>query len=248
MPWTWGISYGPGFVPARLVGRRLLPVQAIEAVALVGITLVALWLIDDGPGTAVAWSALSYATVRFGLENLRSDGRPAVLGITVGRVSCVITALLGLCAAQTWVLPAPAPRALLVTATIATAALVAGAALHLLRRRQSPLTGHEHLDETWDVIAAAVERRRGEATGDVTSLGLSVVVGERAADRAHVSFAHPDATAAHAVALALCVGDVLELDGIVHGVVRIAPTGGTPPERVDSYFTRSSHATTGTLW
>ena len=81
-PASVGVRYGEdaardGF-PAHLVGVRLFPVQAIEALGLAGIALVGLGLAAGAaPGRALVWFLASYAVIRFGLEGLRGDERTA---------------------------------------------------------------------------------------------------------------------------------------------------------------------------
>jgi hypothetical protein len=85
-----GITYGPAPVadgfPPGLVGVRLFPVQLVEAagIALIGLVgAVALPFVP--PGRVFVWFLLAYAVLRFGMEGLRGDPRPSVLGLSVPR-------------------------------------------------------------------------------------------------------------------------------------------------------------------
>jgi hypothetical protein len=77
-PCRFGVSYGGehgrcGF-PACMVGVRLIPVQAIEGILVLGIVCVGTRLAVDGPpGSAFSWYIVSYGAARFGLEMLRGD-------------------------------------------------------------------------------------------------------------------------------------------------------------------------------
>jgi Prolipoprotein diacylglyceryl transferase len=94
-PGTPGIRYPPALVedgfPAHLVGVRLLPVQLLEAGALAAIALAGLaGLAFATPGTVLAWSLGAYAAARFGLEELRGDGRPYHLGLSRNQWLCLV--------------------------------------------------------------------------------------------------------------------------------------------------------------
>jgi hypothetical protein len=87
-PAKWGVRYrrehaDAGF-PSWLVGVPLFPVPLVEALALLGILGITLWLvITQPPGTGLAWYVAVYALLRFGLEFLRGDaGRPSLGGFS----------------------------------------------------------------------------------------------------------------------------------------------------------------------
>jgi hypothetical protein len=94
-PSSVGIRYGEeaardGF-PQALVGVRLFPVPAIEAGALVAIGLSGLVALPFAPAGAVfTWFLVAYSVVRFGLEGLRGDLRPHLLGLSVNRWMCIV--------------------------------------------------------------------------------------------------------------------------------------------------------------
>lgn len=103
-PHRWGVCYGPehvafGFDP-HLAGVRLLPTQLFEAgwvacIVAVGVTMV---LAAQPAGSALAWYIVAYDLERFGLEFLRGDGRPYLLGfseaqwISLGLLLAVVAA------------------------------------------------------------------------------------------------------------------------------------------------------------
>jgi hypothetical protein len=93
-PSSVGIRYGEdaardGF-PRRLVGVRLFPVPAVEAAALVVIGTTGLLALHwAAPGTVFTWFLVSYSVVRFGVEGLRGDVRPHLLGLSVNRWMCI---------------------------------------------------------------------------------------------------------------------------------------------------------------
>jgi prolipoprotein diacylglyceryltransferase len=94
-----GVRYGrahvnQGFSP-HLVGVRLFPLQAVEAVVIGLITALGVGMILDGarPGSALAWLAVAYSAARFSLELLRGDGvRPYLLGVSEAQWTAVLLA------------------------------------------------------------------------------------------------------------------------------------------------------------
>jgi hypothetical protein len=96
-PSGWGIRYGhlharEGFSP-HLVGVRLLPLQAIEALGIGSITVIGAAMVLRGApsGSALAWSAVAYGAVRFVLEFLRGDcARPHLAGIPEAQWTAVL--------------------------------------------------------------------------------------------------------------------------------------------------------------
>ncbi len=78
-PHSWGICYREehaedGF-PRHLLGVRLFPVQAVEALWVLCAVVSSLALVFSGrpAGTALSWYACAYALGRFALEFLRGD-------------------------------------------------------------------------------------------------------------------------------------------------------------------------------
>ncbi|MGW1346179.1 prolipoprotein diacylglyceryl transferase family protein [Kribbella sp. NPDC002412] len=209
-----GVTYPPGAgLPARLTGVRLLPVQLIEAAALLVIGVVALAATGVRPGVATIWFLTAYAVVRFGLEGLRADDRPMTAGLSRPRWMCLIQ-LAGAGLLAGWAIPGIDQRVLVATGAVLAPVAVAGVMV-TRSRRPSPLTRSDALDETWALI-----ERLARATGlserpvlDVTRAGLRVAVslllpgGTQDGEMAdvHVSLSSPRWTQAELVA----VGDAL---------------------------------------
>jgi hypothetical protein len=88
-PCRWGVRYRPehaaaGFAP-YYVGVRLFPIQAVEALWSLGIVFVGsvFVLADHAPGTALAWSVVTYGLGRFAFEFVRGDPvRPYLWGFS----------------------------------------------------------------------------------------------------------------------------------------------------------------------
>lgn len=192
-------------LPARLTGVRLLPVQLIEAAALLIIGAVTLVVAGGRPGVATVWFLLSYAVVRFGTEGLRGDDRPMVAGLSRQRWLCVIQAVgAGFLAAQA--IPGFDEQALIATAAVLVPVAVAGLVL-LRSRRRSPLLRSDALDETWALI-----ERLAKTSGlsdrpilDSTRAGVRVAVSLLPTGDVHVSLSSQQWTQAELLA----VGDAL---------------------------------------
>jgi hypothetical protein len=99
-PARFGVRYGEVHVhagfPREFAGTRLLPVQAIEAVAAVLLAALACWLLLGGtaPGTAFAAYASGYAAARFLLEFARGDtGRHYWLGFSEAQWTSLLAGL-----------------------------------------------------------------------------------------------------------------------------------------------------------
>lgn len=201
----WSVRYGPEHgLPARITGRPLLPVALLEASGLTLIGVVGLGLVaGSAPGTATVWFLLAYAVLRFGLEALRGDRRPVLLGLSVARLTCVAQLLAGLWLAQGWLPAAPAEG---VSATGVVLAVVGVGGVLLSRVRSGgPLVTPDHLDEAWTLLTELRSRRdTGSPRMGVTSSGLSVAVTDEGGV-VHVSVAHPTSDP-FGVALALGAG------------------------------------------
>lgn len=85
----WGVCYGKEHVAAgfasHFAGVRLFPIQAVEAIWVLGIVAVGSSLVLGGgaPGTALAWYVVMYGLGRFCLEFIRGDSdRPYLLGFS----------------------------------------------------------------------------------------------------------------------------------------------------------------------
>ncbi|MBS1912837.1 MAG: prolipoprotein diacylglyceryl transferase [Bacteroidetes bacterium] len=79
--------------PRSFVGVPLLPVQAVEAVALAAIVAGGCTILLGGarPGSALVWYFVAYGTLRFCLEFLRGDAdRPYMLGFSEAQWTAVL--------------------------------------------------------------------------------------------------------------------------------------------------------------
>jgi prolipoprotein diacylglyceryltransferase len=106
-----GVRYGhahagEGF-PLHLVGVPLLPVQAVESVAVAGLVAVGVAAVLAGaaPGTGLVVYVTGYAVLRFGLELLRGDeGRRSAAGLTEAQwTSLALLAVMAAAGALGWV-------------------------------------------------------------------------------------------------------------------------------------------------
>ena len=181
-PSSTGITYPDtavrdGFSPA-LVGVRLFPVQALEALGLLLIWISAFVLFMTGrTGAALTWVLAGYAVLRFGLDGLRWDGGSAWLGFSQARWMCLVQ-LAG--ALVLW--EHLSDRRLTEPAFLAVmGALVAVFAFTVflrvrwdLRRRLRSAT---HLEEISGFVSDCVWRRPGPSPGVVTtSCGMTIAV------------------------------------------------------------------------
>lgn len=89
IPCRWGVRYGrrrvAGGFPPHLAGIRLVPLQAIESVWVLGIVVAGslLVLTEHAPGAALSCYISLYALGRFAIEFLRGDAeRPYLLGFS----------------------------------------------------------------------------------------------------------------------------------------------------------------------
>ena len=94
-PSSFGVVYNEecardGF-PRHLVGVRLFPVPAIEAAGLFTIGVIGMIALPLAqPGRVFAWFLLAYSVMRFGLEGIRGDRRPHLLGLSQARWMAII--------------------------------------------------------------------------------------------------------------------------------------------------------------
>jgi hypothetical protein len=226
VPGPIGPRYGPDHhLPARLVGRRLLPVPLLEAVALAVIGAVGFALLREAPGTATVWLLAAYAVVRFGLERLRGDRRPTVAGLPIAKAMCVVQLGGAVALAEAWLVAGPPDRTTWVGLGGLGVALLAGLAVG----GDGPLTSSLHLQRTWDTVVELAERARdeGEPLTARTELGLTVAVSDAGRGRFHVSLSHPEHSAL-GVGLALAEGPV-ERNGITHLRLALGPEPAPAP-------------------
>lgn len=96
-PSSFGITYNEGCVrdelEKHLVGVRLFPVPAIEAIGLLTIGATGLIALPVAhAGRVFAWYLLAYSVMRFGLEGIRGDWRPQFLGLSQARWMSIVEA------------------------------------------------------------------------------------------------------------------------------------------------------------
>ncbi|MDQ3920440.1 MAG: prolipoprotein diacylglyceryl transferase [Acidobacteriota bacterium] len=178
-PSSVGLSYGEdcadeGF-PAHLVGVRLFPVPAVEAAGWLFIGACGFAALPfAAAGRVLVWFLLSYGIMRFGLEGLRGDARPHVLGLSHARWMALCGVLFAL-----WLSQGARAAGALVYVTV-FASLVAWSALSGARGRCRRLTSSEHVREVRGVVLAELcAPRRDGLTSPVarrTSSGLCVAV------------------------------------------------------------------------
>lgn len=172
-PASFGIVYRkrrPG-LPRYLVGRRLVPVQAIESAAALALVIAgALSLDPDRQGAAFALYVAGYGVVRPVLEELRGDWRrPRWHGLSEAQWTSVALVLLAAVADVAGVLPHGPAR----WAPVVLAIELVGLAL-LRRRRPRRLLDPDHIRE---LVRACERSVAGSGAGPTvlrTSQGVSL--------------------------------------------------------------------------
>jgi len=243
-PSLLGVRYDQRHVhdgfPRHLVGVRLFPVQAVEALALLLIGAGgAAGLRAAAPGGVLVWTLAAYAVVRFGLEGLRGDARPHWLGLSQSRWMALVE--MGV---ASWLAPG-APR--LSTSLGALAVLGATAVVAVVARRRGDrprraLLRPEHVREVAALAAQSLERAPdvGSPVAHRTACGVSVAaaaVGGATAARAHVSLALPEPMRDPPLLCALAAAAFAEIaaaDAVLTGTVLHVQTplpleDGVPP-------------------
>lgn len=225
-----GVVYGEeaardGFA-RHLVGVRLLPVPAFEALGLLllGVTGFA-GLLFAAPGAVLVWLLVGYAVLRFGLEGLRGDGGPELLGFSEARWMCLVQFA---SAVALWEgLRGEAFPSAAVSALWAGFGLLLVAALGL-RHRWDPertLLAPAHLEELTALLAACAGEAAPVPAARATSLGVTAAVSTAVAaqkGRLHVSLALPGQERNLAL---LCRLAVAALPGLEPESARYTDTG-----------------------
>jgi prolipoprotein diacylglyceryltransferase len=192
-PHTWGIRYryehaNEGFTP-YLVGVRLFPTQAIEALWVSGTVLVGSALVLRGgpPGEALAWYVVTYDLARFLLEFVRGDPtRPYMLGFSEAQwislgllVAAVGAEIFGVLPFQPWHLGVVVGMVLTMVA-VALGRRLRGMSRYLLLHPR-------HVREVAAALDHAREQAQGATTVDTrvyiatTSLGVGISAGRQGA-------------------------------------------------------------------
>jgi len=187
-----------GFSP-HLVGVRLFPTQAIEAVAALALTaggVTALVIAAPAPGVVMTALAVGYALARFLLEIARGDRfRPILAGFSEAQwISIATVTAVVVLAARGWV---PA-RPWQVGALVAVAALLGFIAAwrYLGQAPRHRLLHPGHIHEVATALAELPARTQpGTITTATTSLGICMSVSSIAdagGPIAHVTISHRD--------------------------------------------------------
>lgn len=189
-PSSIGIVYHACVSP-HLSGVRLFPVPAIEALGLAAIGLTGLVALPFArPGEVMAWFLIAYAVLRFGLEGLRGDARPHLLGLSQARWMAIAEAgvAIAIVEGRRGTLDL-SPRTILPAALLL--ALLVAAATRWLLSRERRLVSLPHREEA---LAAWLDlRRRVDGTIRVhrTSADLTLAVSRTDGDRLHLSVSLP---------------------------------------------------------
>jgi len=180
LPSSIGIRYDASIADCgfdrHLVGVRLFPAPAAESLGWVAIGAIG-WFASPqaSPGWVTAWVLVAYAILRFGLEALRGDPRPVLLGLSQGRWMASAQAAIAILIGER-VRGADAFGVLPLVSAGALLGSVALAALWLSwkdpRRR---LLSRSHVSELRDLIATLA--RRSGPDPEVARSGLGVAVG-----------------------------------------------------------------------
>jgi prolipoprotein diacylglyceryl transferase len=196
-PSSLGIRYGEeaaldGF-PRHLVGVRLLPVPALEAAALLVIGASGLAALPSAPDGAVfTWFLVAYSVVRFGLEGLRGDERPHVLGLSVNRWMCLAEFSFAL-ALWTHEQGGFGAREIAIAASLAVL-LAAALSVRALTDRRRVLLSDTHVDEVRRIVESSLRHASSDPRAEITTAGI-VVAATPASDGMpvrHVSLSHAD--------------------------------------------------------
>ena len=243
-PSSSGVRYGgacarDGF-PAHLVGVRLFPVQAIELLGLAGIALGGL-LSGSGPepGRALIWFLVAYAVLRFGLEGLRADERPHLLGLSQARWMALGELGVALALGERWRSPPRVAALGILVATLVVALILARrfdprrrllAPAHLAELRALVRASLAHTEATGDSVVPIPEVRR---TSLHVSASVSVLAGGNAG---YVSLALPLEDVDLRLLCDVMAGALPEVDpltgrtrpaSLLHAIVPL-PLGETP--------------------
>lgn len=197
-PASVGVRYGEeaardGF-PQHLVGVRLFPVQALEALGLLGIALVGFAFVS-GPveGRALTWFLASYAVMRFGLEGLRADDRPHVLGLSQSRWMAIAELAAAIALGERDATIGPGKIA---AAGILLAVLVASICIVWILQPRRRLMRATHLAELRALARTLLERAPASGSEPVPEIGrtsrwVSLGVSRLEDGRAHFSICLP---------------------------------------------------------
>jgi prolipoprotein diacylglyceryltransferase len=189
-PSRLGVRYGAEHVrdgfPAPLAGVRLLPVQLVEALALVVIAVAGAALWRGAPGRALVWVLAAYAIVRFALEAARLDPRPSLFGLTQARWMALVDLAVAVAVVERgqW-----RDRARLGGAVAVGGVLLAAWLVRWLGDRRRRLLSRRHVAELRALVQAQLDAPEG-LRAQVTARGVSVAA-SRVSGGVHVSLLVP---------------------------------------------------------
>ena len=233
-PSNVGIRYPEDHPVSRVAGIRVFPVPLIESAGLVAIAVSGIAALPwAAPGAVLVWALAAYAVLRFGMEALRGDPRPHVVGLPVARLAAGIQ-LLGALAIDTVRGPRPWTWQPAVVAAIGLcAAGLIGLAWY--RTRSRPVTA-EHVARVRDrVVLARLQATRPATPPAVSSLpGQITVATTVTSDGVHLSVGGPaDVEARKRLALAATDGGPMVVGprAVVHALADAHPAPWRSPGR-----------------
>ncbi len=178
--------------PSHLVGVRLFPVQPLESAGLLVIGATGLAAMPFArPGMVLVWFLIAYATLRFGLEGLRGDRRPHLLGLSQSRWMAIAEAAGAIAWVERERIAARDPRTL---AAWAFLALTLAVALILKRAfdHGARLLARGHREELRSLLASLGATATSTPEVVVSSRGVSLGLSTADGPGAHVSMSLPD--------------------------------------------------------
>lgn len=168
----YGDEHAEAGFPACFVGKRLFPVQLVEALAALGITALTIAAVLGGgaPGEGLSRYVLAYGLLRFGLETIRGDAlRPHALRLSEAQWTALALSAAVVWAERTGYLPPRAHHLWLAAALMAVAAVTS--TRRALFGDHFAFTHPRHVEE----IAWILHEARGPSIHVArTSLGLTL--------------------------------------------------------------------------
>ncbi len=162
--------------PRHLAGVRLFPVALVECAGLllIGATgFVALPFVAQG--RVFLWLLIGYAVLRFGLEGLRGDRRPHVLGLSQARWMSLFEFALALALGERWSGRGFGPREIALGALLVALLVGCLALKHALDPRRR-LLRPAHLSELRELVARGLASSAGRLEPLRSSRGVVLAV------------------------------------------------------------------------
>lgn len=177
--------------PSHLVGIRLFPVQPLEAAGLLAIGVTGLAAMPFArPGHVLAGFLFGYAVLRFGLEGLRGDRRPHLLGLSQARWMAIAEAAFAIAWLERERTAGLDRRSLVAWGLLAVTLSVA----LVLKRSfdaRARLSTEGHRRELRSLLASLGASAGGAPRVAVSSRGVSLALSTADGAEAHVSLALP---------------------------------------------------------